>query len=80
MSAAKPERSKSRNVNAFVRAVVRFQATARQFAAKMDAIEPLRLKKNAREVAVRVARAKLTGAQMSEAERIVAAWQASRRS
>lgn len=68
----KPTKSQSRNVNGYVTAELR----RRQFVAKLDAkeraLDPLRVKLRDADTAAKIRYRKLTGGQLSEAQRILA--------
>lgn len=67
----KPPKSKSRNVNGYVKRVLRYKALYARLEAKRDALAPLVAKVNVAESQAVVARGKLNGRQMAEAERIL---------
>lgn len=69
-------KSKSRNVNGYVKAKLKHAALKAKYEAKLAALEPLKLKMDQAEGDVFTRHRKLTGGQIGEALRIIAAEQA----
>ncbi len=66
-------KSQSRNVNGYVTAELRRRRLAGQLEAKERALDPLRVKVRDADTAAKIRYRKLTGGQLAEARRILAA-------
>lgn len=63
----------SGKVNAYVRAHQKHQRLARAYQAKLDALLPLKRKRDAAELDVKIRRAKMTGGELASAQRLISA-------